>query len=252
MSSTKQHIIFDMDDTLIHCNKYFDLILADFFERMTNWFQSSNITTDDVRSKQMEIDIAGVNKLGFASANFPQSLIDTYRYFSQLHGRPPVLEEEEQLFQLGLSVYDQEVEAYPGMVETLNVLQHEGHHLHLYTGGETKIQKRKIEQMKLADYFEDRIYIRQHKNIDALEKILRTGDFQRSSTWMVGNSLRTDVIPALTARINTIYIKQKTEWHYNLVELKEEPDNILYTVPALTEVPQIIANHGILTPQRHS
>ena len=239
----KQHIIFDMDDTLIHCNKYFDQILAEFFHLMTRWFKDHGVTADEIRIKQMEIDTAGVEKLGFASANFPQSLLDTYRHFCQSHRIEPKLSQEEELFQLGLSVYDQEVEPYPGMVETLDSLQTEGHRLYLYTGGETKIQKRKIEQMKLADFFEDRIYIRQHKNIKALEEILRSGNFRRSDTWMVGNSLRTDVVPALTAGINSIYIKQRREWHYNLVELKQEPHNVLYTVSSLTEVPEIISEN---------
>lgn len=247
MNKDGQHIIFDMDDTLIHCNKYFDLILGEFFELMTMWFKDYGVTTEQIRTKQMEIDVAGVDKLGFASANFPQSMIDTYRFFCQLHQKTPVLREEEALFKLGLSVYDQEIEAYPGMVETLDTLQNEGHRLYLYTGGETRIQKRKIEQMKLADFFEDRIYIRQHKNVKALEEILSVGQFNRSLTWMIGNSLRTDVVPALTAGINSIYIKQKREWHYNLVELKQEPHNVLYTVSALTEVPEIIADNAIAT-----
>ncbi|MEC0204996.1 HAD family hydrolase [Paenibacillus lautus] len=243
MSKTSQHIIFDMDDTLIHCNKYFNLILGDYFEWMTEWFQHVGLTTEEVRTKQMEIDVAGIDKLGFASANFPQSLIDTYHYFGRIHGRESSRKEEELLYELGLSVYEQEIEAYPGMVETLEKLQEDGHCLHLYTGGETRIQKRKIEQMKLADYFKDRIYIRQHKNISALEEILTMGTFSRSDTWMIGNSLRTDVIPALTAGINSIYIKQQREWQYNLVELKQEPHNVLYTVSALTEVPEVIEEH---------
>lgn len=247
MSKDSQHIIFDMDDTLIHCNKYFDLILGEFFELMTKWFEKFGVTTEQIRNKQMEIDVAGVNKLGFASANFPQSLIDTYRFFCVQHQKAPVLREEEELFKLGLSVYDQEIEAYPGMVETLDTLQNEGHRLYLYTGGESRIQKRKIEQMKLADFFDDRIYIRQHKNVKALEEILSSGQFNRSLTWMIGNSLRTDVVPALTAGINSIYIKQQREWHYNLVELKQEPHNVLYTVSALTDVPNIIAENAVAT-----
>lgn len=243
MSKTSQHIIFDMDDTLIHCNKYFELILGDYFEWMTEWFQQYDVTTQEVRTKQMEIDVAGVDKLGFASANFPQSLIDTYHYFGNVHGRESSPKEEELLYNLGLSVYEQEIEAYPGMVETLEKLRDEGHQLHLYTGGESQIQKRKIKQMKLAEYFNDRIYIRQHKNITALEEILSLGTFSRSDTWMIGNSLRTDVMPALTAGINSIYIKQQREWHYNLVELKQEPHNVLYTVSALTEVPEVIQDH---------
>ena len=240
MNKNKQHVIFDMDDTLIHCNKYFNLILGEFFELVTGWLEAFEVTTDEVRTKQMEIDVAGVSKLGFASANFPQSLIDTYRFFCAKHGVEPSAQHEDQLFKLGLSVYDQEIEAYPGMVETLDSLASEGHRLYLYTGGEAKIQQRKIEQMKLGPYFNDRIYIHQHKNVHALKGIMKQEKLDRTATWMVGNSLRTDIIPALSVGISSIYIKQEGEWHYNLVELKHEPHNVLYTVMALTEVPGII------------
>lgn len=243
MNQIPQHIIFDLDDTLIHCNKYFELILGQYFELMTTWFEPHGLTTESVRSKQIEVDVAGVKKVGFASVNFPESLIETYQYFSSFYGRDTSPEEQKQLFSLGMSVYDQEVEAYPGMVETLNSLRDKGHHLYLYTGGEARIQQRKIEQMKLADYFDDRIYIRQHKNVEALEEILTTRNFDRHHTWMIGNSLRTDVMPALSAGINCIYIEQKLEWEYNLVEVNVKPHHVLYTVSALTEVPDVIDKH---------
>lgn len=143
--------------------------------------------------------------------------------------------------ELGMSVYEQNIEPYPGMVETLDILERQGHELNLYTGGEKAIQERKIEQMKLASYFHDRIYIRQHKNEEALEQILTSRHFDREHTWMIGNSLRTDIIPALTAGINTIYIKLPNEWSYNVVELKNEPTTAMYTVSSLEEVPSIIA-----------
>ncbi|MGG1876005.1 HAD family hydrolase [Paenibacillus cisolokensis] len=243
MNQQSQHLIFDLDDTLIHCNKYFELVLGEYFEQMTAWFEPYGLTTELVRAKQIEIDVAGVNKVGFASVNFPESLIATYRFFSEQYGRELNAEEEKQLFSLGMSVYEQEVEAYPGMVETLERLRGEGHHLYLYTGGEARIQQRKIEQMKLADYFDDRIYIRQHKNVEALENILTLKHFDRHCTWMIGNSLRTDVLPALSAGINCIYIEQKLEWEYNLVEINVKPHHVLYTVSALTEVPEVIHNH---------
>ncbi|MNC21300.1 Phosphoglycolate phosphatase [compost metagenome] len=151
---------------------------------------------------------------------------------------------------LGLSVYDQEVEAYPGMVETLDALKHDGHDLYLYTGGDDTIQQRKIEQMKLDVYFGDRIFIRQHKNIESLENILTSYPFERKRTWMIGNSLRTDVLPALTAGINSIYLKQQNEWLYNLIELQREMQQSVLTISSIHEVPPVIRsaaqrkNHG--------
>ncbi|MNH74732.1 dUMP phosphatase [compost metagenome] len=237
----RQQIIFDMDDTLIHCNKYFEMILSKFADVMLKWFSTYRLTASEIRSKQIEIDVAGVLKTGFASKHFPQSMIETYHYFSRMTGREISPAEENQLMELGMSVYEQNIEPYPGMVETLDILERQGHELNLYTGGEKAIQERKIEQMKLASYFHDRIYIRQHKNEEALEQILTSRHFDREHTWMIGNSLRTDIIPALTAGINTIYIKLPNEWSYNVVELKNEPTTAMYTVSSLEEVPSIIA-----------
>lgn len=238
-----QQIIFDLDDTLIHCNKYFDLILDQFADLMTDWFKTYGIATKEIREKQTEIDVAGVHQIGFASSHFPESLVDTYRYYARVTGRKALPVEEDRLMKLGLSVYEQPIEPYPGMVETLNLLRSQGHELHLYTGGDTVIQQRKIEQMRLTEYFEDRIYIRQHKNAEALEEILMSRRFDRSRSWMIGNSLRTDVMPALSAGIKAIYIKIPNEWLYNIVELQHDGDSELHTITSLVEVPRVIFNH---------
>lgn len=246
--STKfqQQIIFDLDDTLVHCNKYFDLILAQFADQLVDWFGSDRISISEIREKQTEIDVAGVHKIGFTSTHFPQSLIDTYRYFSHTLDHKPINQEEEFLMKLGLSVYELPIEPYPGMVETLNLLQSQGHELCLYTGGETVIQQRKIEQMKLANYFHDRIYIRQHKNTEALEEILQSRWFDRSRTWMIGNSLRTDIMPAISAGIHSIYIKRPNEWSYNLVDMKHGKETLTHTVSSLEEVPRVIYDKAAL------
>lgn len=240
MSYPKQHILFDLDDTLIHCNKYFDLILSHFFDLLQEWFAAHNLTRNTIRDKQIEIDIAGVHQLGFASEHFPQSLIDTYHFFSEQFGCRIDSRDEQELRSLGRSVYEQEIEPYPGMVETLNSLQKAGHSLYLYTGGEQIIQERKIEQMKLASYFDERIYIRQHKNVEALEEIIQMNSLDRSITWMIGNSLRTDVSPALAAGIHAVYLKQPKEWVYNMVELQKNVNSVMYTIQKLTEVPKVI------------
>lgn len=240
----RQQIIFDLDDTLIYCNKYFDLILSQFADLVSEWFSEHQLAIQEIRDKQIEIDVAGVQQVGFASQHFPESLIDTYRYFCQRFGQRRDEFKEKQLMKLGLSVYEQSVEPYPGMVDTLDFLQRRQHELYLYTGGETVIQQRKIEEMRLADYFQDRIYIRQHKNIEALEEILSSRSFDRQNTWMIGNSLRTDISPALSAGIHAIHIKHPDEWSYNLVELAPRRDSHLYTVASLDEVPGIIVGSG--------
>ncbi|MCY9529833.1 MULTISPECIES: HAD family hydrolase [Paenibacillus] len=239
-SMPKQTILFDMDDTLIYCNKYFDIVIHQFLDTMTTWFNSSNMSAQEIKSVQSKFDIAGVQKNGFQSEHFPRSFIDTYDHLCNLTGRDSSEEEKEQLWKLGLSVYDMEIEPYPGMVETLELLRDQGHELYLYTGGEPVIQQRKIDQMKLSAYFGDRIFIRQHKTAEALAEIVKEQGFSPANTWMIGNSVRTDVQPALLAGLHAIYLKRPNEWLYNVIDIEIEPQGALYTLEKLADVPRVI------------
>lgn len=240
----KQQILFDLDDTLIYCNRYFFLVLDQFVDTMTGWFSgSTHITAEAVRDKQIEIDTASIAVNGFKSEHFPQSFIDTYSHFSHLTGRRRSPREESFLWKLGLSVYEHDTEPYPFMEETLDKLAEAGHELHLYTGGEQLIQRRKIENMRLERFFESRIYIRQLKNSDALEQILANGTFDRGLTWMIGNSIRTDIVPALTAGINAIHMKAPDEWHYNEIKINVKPKGAFITLDQLKDIPEAITQY---------
>ncbi|WJH33002.1 HAD family hydrolase [Paenibacillus aurantius] len=239
----RQLILFDMDDTLIHCNKYFDLVLEQFKDQMTTWFASYRIDPKEFEDKQLEIDTIGVSQFGFTEDHFPQSLVETYEHFAKMTGRSQNEEEKKWLLQIGKSVYEAEVEPYPYMVETLEELQADGHTLYLYTGGVAAIQQRKVEAFKLETFFGNRIFIRQHKTTASLERILTDHGFDRSKTWMIGNSIRTDIIPALETGIHAIYIPAMTEWQYNMMEINVKPQGAFYTVPALTDVRETIKGY---------
>lgn len=240
----KQQIMFDLDDTLIYCNKYFFHVIEQFVDAMTSWFgHRPPVTAQAVRDKQTEMDVALIDQTGFKSEHFPQSFLETYAYFSDLTGRARAKSEEQFLWKLGLGVYEHETEPYPNMKDTLERLADAGHELHLYTGGETKIQKRKIDAMGLEQYFGPRIYIRQLKNNEALERILAEGAFDRERTWMIGNSIRTDVVPALKAGIHAIHIRSQQEWHYNVVGIDVKPKGAFLTLEKLKEVPPAIQRY---------
>ncbi|MBC8079977.1 MAG: HAD family hydrolase [Gorillibacterium sp.] len=238
-----QHILFDMDDTLIHCNIYFDMVLDQFNDLLTTWFASYKISIEAIREKQYQIDTIGVAYLGFTADHFPESLVETYRHFSIMTGRGMDEAEMGELLKLGQSVYDREVEPYPDMVETLQALRDDGHKLYLYTGGVESFQKRKVESVKLGDFFGERIFVRQHKNAEALEEILTENQFDRENTWMIGNSMRTDINPALETGIKAIYVPAIQEWNYNIVELTFEPKVSFFTVPALKYIPEQIRSY---------
>lgn len=239
-----QTVLFDLDDTLVHCNIYFEMIIEQFADELVTWFASDKLTADEVKKKQLEIDTARVAVQGFMPDHFPQSLIDTYHFFSSLTGRKTSKFEEKSLRELGKSVYEKQVEPYPHMVETLDLLKGEGHSLFLYTGGVATVQERKIKALGLESYFGDRVFIRRHKTTDALEDILKSHRFDRELTWMVGNSIRTDIVPALETGIHAIHVPAILEWQYNIVDIHVQPKGAFLKVPTLREVPGAIAGYG--------
>ncbi|MBJ6363687.1 HAD family hydrolase [Paenibacillus sp. GCM10012307] len=239
----RQTLIFDLDDTLIHCNKYFFNVLERFVSLMHAWFEGYGVTEEDIRQKQVEIDIQSVSQLGFLIDHFPQSLVSTYDYYTDKYGRAASAVEKDTLWKLGVSVFDYEAEPYPHMEETLDALAKQGHTLHLYTGGEPIIQQRKVERLALERYFGSRIYVRHHKNNEALEQILTEGQFDRAHTWMIGNSIRTDVMPALTAGIHAIHVEALSEWAYNVVPVDVQPRGAFLLLKQLREVPSAIEQY---------
>jgi len=246
----KQTLLFDLDDTLVYCNKYFHQVLEQYAALMVEWFGPYGVQREQVMRKHTEIDIAGVRVVGFQADHFPKSFVETYRYFCDASGRTASRAEEERVWTLGYSVYEREVEPYPHMEETLKQLAGEGHELHLYTGGDRKIQQSKIDRLKLQRFFGDRIYVRQHKNTEAMEQILREGDFDRSSTWMIGNSLRTDVLPALRCGIHSVYLKRDDEWTYNMVPIEVKPSGAFLTLHSLAELPPSLNRYLKMTARK--
>lgn len=241
----KQNILFDLDDTLVHCNKYFYAAIDGFALMMNDWFSQYSIPLEQYKEKQLELDLAGVHIHGFMKDRFPQSLIETYDYFIEQTGRNRSLEEEELLFELGSSVYDQQYEAYPNMEQTLKQLQDEGHKLSLYTGGDAIVQSMKVEQLKLDRFFGKKIYISQHKTTEVLENIIVENKMERTKTWMIGNSARTDILPALKAGIHSIYIPIENEWKFNIVSIDIAPKGAFITLASLDEVPNAIRNYTL-------
>ncbi|MBP1995011.1 HAD family hydrolase [Paenibacillus eucommiae] len=239
----EQTILFDLDDTLVHCNKYFDSVITQYVHSMLGWFSEYGVSFEDIRQKQLELDLIGVSQHGFMANRFPQSLVETYHYYSALYKRHTKRKEEDMLLQLGHTVYEYSAEPYPHMNETLETLKKSGHQLFLYTGGDISIQMKKVTDTGLDAYFQDRIFVTLHKTKEFMESLLLQHQFDRRQTWMIGNSARTDVLPALSAGIHSIYIPASQEWLYNTVDIDIEPKGAFFTLPSLRDVPEAIGEY---------
>lgn len=240
----KQTLLFDLDDTLIHCNKYFVHVIKQFAEQMRIWFSAHALSKSQFIAKQLELDIIGVRKYGFVPFRFPESLVETYDHFCSQTGRRKKEEERHHLLELGYTVYDFPNEPYPHMNETLEELASEGHQLCLYTGGDPEMQRAKVSRLELDAYFGERIYVTRHKTVTAMRDLVSELALKHKETWMIGNSVTTDIIPALTAGIHAIFIPAETEWTFNKGEVNVSPQGEYVKLEALHEVPGAIRQYA--------
>ena len=84
----EQTILFDLDDTLVHCNKYFDFVIDQFIDLMLTWYSGHGLSAQDIKQKQLQIDLAGIHIHGFMPDRFPKSFVETYQWFATHYNRP--------------------------------------------------------------------------------------------------------------------------------------------------------------------
>jgi putative hydrolase of the HAD superfamily len=237
----QQTLILDLDDTLIHCNKYFKESKNKFAFVMRKWFK--NLSKEELMRKKIEIDIRNVEEHGLHSINYPVSLVETYLYFCKKYKKKLDNKKMEQIRQIGQSVFERKVEAFPHTFDVLHKLQNDGHRLCLFTGGDVANQLRKINQLNLEPFFTDGVFIFEKKDKQALKKVLYELKADKKSTWMIGNSMRTDIIPAIELGINAIHIPSEIEWSYNVVDVEIEPSGTFAQLPSLQELPGYLQEH---------
>ena len=234
----QQTLILDLDDTLIHCNKYFVESRNRFANVLKKWFKT--LSKEEILQKQSEIDIKSVEQHGLHSSIYTESLVATYRYFCEKKGRKMKGSEINQIQKIGQSVFQRKVKPFPYMYEILDTLQAERHQLYLFTGGDEENQNRKISQLRLTDYFEERIFIFEHKNTEALQQVLNKINADKKNTWLIGNSLKTDIKPAIELGLNAIHIPAEIEWSYNIVDIEIEPSGTYAELKSIVQLPEYI------------
>lgn len=239
-----QHLLFDLDDTLIQCNKHFISAREAFLGSMEKFFYGYGIDLKEVDLTQQQIDLAGIDQLGLGKVRFPESLVTTYLLFCEKLGKEPQEFEKKQLEQIGYLVYDQKPELLPNAIEVLKRLNTDQYELHLYTGGDYQIQMNKILDSGLHVHFEEhRRYVSEHKNKEILQGILNRHHWKPHTVWMIGNSARSDIRPALEVGIHAIHIPNENGWVFDQVDLTETNRGRLFVVSSIGEVPNLIEKH---------
>ena len=135
------------------------------------------------------------------------------------------------------SAFEHDPPVMPGARETLALLRSRGAKLALLTKGDYALQCRRIERSGLRDFF-DVIRIVPEKTPNVIRDVVSALGVDAGSTWMVGNSMRSDIFPAMKAGLRTVRIPAHV-WEYERTYDQIEPNEVI-TASHLADVPTVI------------
>lgn len=206
----RQHLIFDADDTLWENNIHFERAIEDFLDYLAH----STLSRDQVRGVLDEIEIANFRVHGYGSAAFSRNLRQTYERLAEREISPDDL---QVVMTLGERILSQPMELLPDVEETLAKLM-ERHDLTLMTKGQQEEQQLKIDRSGLGSYFRHAEIVPE-KDAERYRFLAEALGLDPERTWMIGNSPKSDINPALAAGLNAIYIPHSATWRLEHQEI---------------------------------
>jgi len=216
--TTRLSLIFDADDTLWENNVLFERVIESYLD----WLDHPTLDRARVRAILDDIEAANALTLGYGSKVFLHSLGQT---LERLRERPATEAERRHIEQLAVALVEGRIELVPGVAETLTALGAR-HDLLLLTKGDTDEQRRKIEASSLAHHFHS-THIVPEKNVDVYRDLARTHGLVAETTWMIGNSPKSDILPARGAGFNAVFIPNAHTWVLEHGDLDPHDERVL-------------------------
>jgi putative hydrolase of the HAD superfamily len=199
----RQTLIFDADDTLWHNNILFERVIADFI----GWLAHPTLEHDAIRSVFNDVERLNVATHGYGSLVFLRSLADT---LERTLDRPATDADRTQIADFAVALLKHQVDLIDDVPQTLSELG-QRHDLILLTKGEAAEQRQKIEVSGVAQYFRS-LNIVPEKNVEVYEELVAAESLDPSVTWMIGNSPKSDILPARQAGLRAVFIPNESTW----------------------------------------
>ena len=202
-SNGSQTLLIDADDTLWENNIYFERAIANFI----SFLNHHEYSPEQVREALNDVERECIITHGYGLHSFAHALVQTFERLS-VEPLTPALHETINGF--AHTIAEHPMEIIRGVPETLQYLS-ERHHLIMMTKGAFAEQTGKVERSGLKEYFAA-IEIVAEKDVAVYQDIISKYDLPTDSTWMVGNSPKSDINPALAAGINAVFVPHGNTW----------------------------------------
>lgn len=209
-----QMLLIDADDTLWENNVYFERAIAKFI----SFLNHHEFSPEQVREVLNDVERECIVKHGYGLHSFAHALEDT---FEQLSVKPITPELHSQIHSFAHAIADHPIELLPEVAETLRHLAAR-HRLILVTKGAVAEQSGKIERSGLKEFFASAEIVAE-KNFAAYEALVEKYDLIRKKTWMIGNSPKSDINPALAVGLNAVFVPHGDTWILEHEEVNPAP-----------------------------
>ncbi len=227
-------VVFDGDDTLWSTEQLYD----DARSRASRLVAESGLNAAKWEELERRIDVEKVATLGYSVERFPASCVQAYEEVCRSEGRAPDPSVAERVRHEARSVFERDPPVVSGARETLTRLRARGTRLALLTKGDRELQSRRIERSGLRDLF-DVIQVVAEKSPATIRGIVASLGVDVGCAWMVGNSMRSDVLPAIDAGLRAVWINAHV-WEYERAYDYLVDDRVV-TVSNLADIPAFIA-----------
>ena len=198
-----QTLLIDADDTLWENNIYFERAIAAFI----GYLNHRDYTPAEVRTALNAVERETILAHGYGLSSFTRSLVTC---FERLSPAPMTEEKTQQILSFARSIAEQEIELLPGVKETLAELDGR-HRLILMTKGNHAEQADKLARSGLSGCF-SAVEIVQEKDPPAYREVIARQELTPHTSWMIGNSIKSDINPALAAGLHAVFLFHKDTW----------------------------------------
>jgi putative hydrolase of the HAD superfamily len=209
-----QTILIDADDTLWENNVYFERAIV----RFISFLNHHEFSPEQVREVLNDVERECIVQHGYGLHSFAHALLDT---FERLSAQPVTPQLHAQITSFAHTVSDHSIELLPEVSQTLQYLSTR-HRLIMVTKGALAEQSGKIERSGLKGYFAATEIVAE-KDSAAYIALVEKHSLARESTWMVGNSPKSDVNPALAAGLHAVFVPHGDTWILEHEELNAAP-----------------------------
>ena len=195
---------FDADDTLWQNEKFFHSTEDHFVQLLGDY-----ATDVEIRNALAQTERRHLSKYGYGIKGFVLSMIETAVDITSGSAPAHMI---RQIIEFGHEMLLHPVELLPGVQETLVALQRQNQiKMVLISKGDLLDQERKIAQSGLADLF-DKIEIVSEKTPDIYHRIFHNYGAGPAAAMMVGNSVKSDILPAIEAGSWGVHVPHHLEW----------------------------------------